>query len=114
MEYILKLRVKKEDLESEIHTGLLEGYQIDTEVTKAPGELQIPGLDTFVLGFNVRDKQTGNCSTYVAIGYEDATEAKYRVFGYLEKYCPKCKIGHSLSNAGKFCKDCGTKLQYRI
>jgi len=114
MEYLLKLNVRKEELEMEIRAALKEGYQLKTEVTRAPGQIRIPGLDVTVFGFNVRDLQTGNCASYIAVGYEDAGTAKYRIHGFLEPYCPKCNVSHTFTQAGKYCSKCGTMVKYRI
>ena len=112
MEYLLKLRCSMSDLEKEITTGMEQEYQMKVTVIREPGSVRVPMLDTNVLGFNVRDDSTKNCTTYVAIGYEHQAGNKYRVYGSMDQYCPTCNI--SFSEAGKFCKYCGTKIVHRI
>jgi hypothetical protein len=111
MEYLLKLRVRKEDLADEIKTSLDREYGMRCEVTNGVGEVRIPGLDTTILGFNVRDLRTGNCAAFIAIGYED--DAKYRIYGMVYSYCPKCDCDYGF-DFSDYCKNCGTRLINQI
>lgn len=114
MDYLLKLRVREGELEKGIRTALEEEYQLKTEVTRAPEQIRIPGLDVSVLGFNVRDLHTSGCAAYIAVGYEDAETGKYRIHGFLESYCPKCNVSYTFMPAAKYCSKCGTTIEYRI
>jgi len=114
MEYLLKLRARKDNLPGEITEGLRSEYGADVTVTPAKGELRVPGLDTIVLAYNVKDNRTGSCAVYLAVGYEDTTWVKYRIYGTLYAYCPKCKVLFNLSEVGKYCRDCGARIEYQI
>ncbi|RLI16679.1 hypothetical protein DRO41_01085 [Candidatus Bathyarchaeota archaeon] len=112
MKYLLKLRVRKNALSDEITGGLKSVYNVDAAVTPAEGELQVPGLDVIVKAFNVRDNRTGSCAVFLAVGYEDTTWVKYRIYGDLYTYCPKCKV--LVDEGGKYCRVCGAKIEYQI
>jgi len=116
MEYLLKIEgVRKEKLPSAIVEGMKEEYGVKVTVIPAFGEIRAPGIDTIVTGFSVRDDNyTGDVVLFLAVGYEDTVSAKYRIYGYLTPYCPSCGVSFSFRDAGRFCKHCGTRIEYRI
>ena len=116
MEYLLEIRdTKKENLPSAIAKGMKEKYDMDVTVIPALGEIRAPGIDTTVTGFSVRDDNyTGNVALFLAVGYEKVGYAEYRIYGDITPYCPSCVRSFSFRDAGRFCKHCGTKLEYRL
>lgn len=110
MKNVLKLKVNADKLENEIKSALLKEYGIRVDVTKAPGYLTLPGLDSHVHAFTLKELETGNRTACLAIGYSYGSEGEWRIYTHLSTYCPKC----GMYTAGHYCFDCGTKLQYRL
>ena len=118
MEYLLKFRnTEKGITPHNIADGMKKVYGIKLTVTPAIGEIKAPETDTIVTGFSVRDNNTSSVALFLVLYRyceNAAFEHEYRIYGTLTPYCPSCRHSFSFHDARRFCKYCGTKLEYRI
>ena len=118
MEYLLKTRRTKKGITPyNIANGMEQVYGIKLTVTPAIGEIKALDIDTIVTGFSIRDNNTGNVALFLVLYRyceNAAFEHEYRIYGTLTPYCPLCGHSFSFRDAGRFCKHCGAKLEYRV
>lgn len=115
MDYLLKSRVDLEQLPEAIEKSLREQYEINCKISLL-GKIVLEDNDALAWFQASVEGEEEEIHRLIAVGYEkdSQNDSKYRIYGNIEKYCPREKITFVNDTEGNYCPRDGYKLVNKL